>query len=107
MRKQNVTFEWDKDFKSAQVTVGEDGVGRVEVPPGAKQFIMLAGPRIGKEPNRVAYRNCNQPASVLISVSDVVGTGVVPKNVCGNQRVAPHPGEIVFWALPKSFWDFQ
>lgn len=61
MRKQNVTFAWDKNA---------------------------------------------QPSS-LIRISDVAGRGVVPINVCGKQSVVPHPGEIVFWALPRPFLDFQ
>lgn len=106
MRRQNVTVKWDNSDSSV-VAVNNVGLGRVDVSPGAMQFILLTGPKKGAEPYRVAYMDCNERASIFISVSDVVRNGIVPKNKCGNQMLAPHPGEIVFWARPRPFWDFQ
>jgi len=109
MRKQNMTLKWDKDFTSSVVFIGDSGLARVEVPPGTKWFWMLPGPRLGKEPNRIAYQACNEWVSSLIPVAEVLAKGVVPANVCGRQSIAPRPGEVVFWALPLPFWkpDFQ
>jgi len=107
MRRQNVTFGWDKNLSSSQVMVGDDGTGRVEVPSGADEFVLLAGPRIGNEPYRTAYRNCNDQASLLIRISDVLQKGYVPKNVCANKSIATRPGEVVFWALPRPLIDLQ
>ena len=68
---------------------------------------MVGGPRKGSEPNRVSFLDCNEQASLLVLVTDAVQAGIVPKNKCGDQKAVPHPGEIVFWALPRPFWDFQ
>jgi hypothetical protein len=109
MRRQNVTVEWDNphSIDRSVVAVNDVGLGRVDVSPGAMRFFLLTGPKKGAEPYRVAYINCNEFTSMWISVSEVVRNGIVPKNKCGNQMLAPHPGEIVFWALPRPFWDFQ
>jgi len=106
MAKQNVTVKWDNSDSSV-VEVNDVGLGRVEVSSGARQFVLLTGPGKGAEPFRIAYMDCNERASMLVSVSEVVKNGIVPKNKCGNQKLAQHPGEIVFGALPRSFWDFQ
>jgi len=109
MRKQNITFQWDKDFKSTVVFIPDSGLAQVEVPAGTKSFWMHPGPRLGKEPDRIAYSSCTEQTSNLIPVADVLAKGVVPANVCGRQSIAPRPGEVVFWALPLPFWkpDFQ
>ena len=109
MRKQNITFEWDADFKHFVVFIGDSGLAQVEVPPGAKSFRMHPGPRLGKEPDRIAYQSCNEQTSKLIPAAEVLAKGVVPANVCGRKSIAPRPGEVVFWALPLPFWkpDFQ
>ena len=86
--------------------VNDVGVARVEVLPGGSQFFLQEGPRKGSEPNRVAYLDCNERGP-FVSISEVLKNGVVRRNMCGNQELAPHPGEIVFWALPRPFWDFQ
>jgi len=106
MRRQNVTVMWDNAYSSV-VAVNDVGLGRVVVSPGTIKFSLYGGPRKGAEPYRVAYLDCNELASIFISVSEVVRNGIVPKNKCGNKMLAPHPGEIVFWALPRPFWDFQ
>ncbi len=66
MRKQNITFEWDADFKHFVVFIGDSGLAQVEVPPGAKSFRMHPGPRLGKEPDRIAYQSCNEQTSIAI-----------------------------------------
>lgn len=104
---ENVTVKWDKDFKSSEVSVSKTGVATVQVPDGAKAFLLLAGPRKGDEPNRVAYKNCNGQSSALLSVADVLSQGIAPQNICGHARVVAHPGEVIFWARPRPFWDFQ
>jgi hypothetical protein len=106
MGRRNITVKWDNS-ESSVVVVNDRGLGRVEVSPGAKQFVLVTGPRKGAEPNRVAYMDCNERVSMLVSVSEVVKNGIVPKNKCGNQKLAPQPREIVFWALPRPYWDFQ
>lgn len=107
MKNENVTVKWDKDFKSSEVSVNDVGTGTVQIPNDAKEFVMLAGPRKGDEPNRVAYINCNGQSPSVFSVADVMNHGIVPKNICGHANVVSHPDEIVFWARRRPFWDFQ
>lgn len=98
MGRQNVTVRWD-NFESSIVAVNDVGLGWAAVSPGTVQFVLHSGPRKGSEPNRVAYMDCNERASIFVSVSEAVKNGIVPKNKCGRQESAPHPGEIVFWAF--------
>src|SRR5258708_38011747 len=77
MRKQNITFQWDKDFKSTVVFIPDSGLAQVEVPAGTKSFWMQPGPRLGKEPNRIAYQSCNEQTSKLIPAAEVLAKGVV------------------------------
>jgi hypothetical protein len=107
MKNENVTVKWDKDFKSSEVSVTDVGTATVQIPNGAKEFVMLAGPRKGNEPNRVAYTNCNGQSPSVFLVANVMNHGIVPENICGDANVVSHPGEIVFWARPLPFWDFQ
>jgi hypothetical protein len=109
MKNFNITFEWDQDsFKSSVVFIGAEGIGRVDVLRGATAFYLMSGPRIGKEPFRIAFLNCNHLSS-KISIEEVIKVGVVPENVCGSRKLAPKPGEVVFWGRPRHFWepDFQ
>ena len=104
---QNVPIKWDKDFQSLEVSVSKTGVATVQVPNGAKTFLLLPGPRKSGEPNRIAYQNCNGQGSALLSVADVLRQGIVPQNTCGHAHVDAHPGEVIFWARPRPFLDFQ
>lgn len=107
--KKKVTIKWDKNFRSSEVLMNSDGVGHIDVPSDAKQFIIVAGPRVGEDSYRIAYRDCSELPAALIEVSEVMQNGLVPQNNCGHQNAIPRPGEIVFWALPLPFWkpDFQ
>jgi hypothetical protein len=107
IRKENVTINWDIDLKSSRMMVGEDGSARFKVPAEAKHFAITAGPKTGSEPNRIAYKNCNDQTKGFFAVSDALENGIVPRNVCGSKSATSHAGEIIFWALPNSFWDFQ
>ena len=101
---QNVTLKWDKDFKSSKISTDDTGSGHVQVPQEAAQFVMIAGPKKGSEPERIPYRNCNASTPALISIDRVTTKGWVPNNVCGHAKATPHPGEVVFWALPLPWW---
>jgi len=109
MGKKKTTVKWVKDFGSSEVLLDANGIGHVEILPGATEFLVLEGPRIGKEPGRVAYIDCNENSGVFLSVALVMEKGVVPGNRCGYKTATAHPGEVVFWALPIPRWqpDFQ
>lgn len=105
MAGQNVTLDWGGNFESTKARMNESGTAQVEIPKGAANFVMLGGPRNGKEPRRIAYFDCNEKKTVLISVQEVLDKGFVPKNVCGKQSTAARPGEVIFWALPLPWWQ--
>jgi hypothetical protein len=109
MHNRMVTIRWGDGWESSEVSIGDDGVGLLEVVPGTQQFMMTVGPKPGNEPYRLAYINCNEPAMTMIQVTQVSEHGLVPGNKCGQHTAIPKPGEIVFWAMPKPWWvpDFQ
>ena len=109
MPNRKVTVRWADGLKSSEVSIGEDGSGRLEVVPGSQQFLFTVGPKLGNEPYRLAYINCNDPAMATIQVEQVLKAGLVPGNKCGSRTAVPKPNEIVFWAMPKPWWrpDFQ
>jgi hypothetical protein len=109
MPNRKVTVMWAEGLKSSEVSIGENGLGSLEVLPRSRDFLMTTGPNPGKDPYRLAYLNCNEHALVTIQVKQVTETGLVPGNTCGPHTAVPKPGEIVFWAMPKPWWvpDFQ
>ena len=107
MRSRMVTVEWFGAELSSQISVDKDGVGRVLVPRGATQLLLMPGPRMGSEQYRISFMNCNETPSKLISVQAVITNGVVPGNVCKQRTTSARTGEIVFWALPRPFLDLQ
>lgn len=99
---ENVTLRWGDGFglPAAVVRVDTLGIGTVEVPAGIVSFRMSEGPRKGKEPDRLAYLDCNgNQASVR--VSDVLEHGVDPGNKCSERRHEIKRGEVIFWGLPR------
>jgi hypothetical protein len=110
LEKKNITFRWNPDYVSTSIVVtGKGGVGHVSVPPGAVTLTMSEGPRAGAEPYRIAYIDCNDRGINGFQISEILKNGVIPTNKCGSQQKVPRPGEIVFWALPRHWWqpDFQ
>jgi len=109
MKKYNVTLHWVKDFKSSEVFIGPDGLGQVEIVAGATGFTMQSDPKIGKEPGRIAYIDCNQNSTTFIPVQQVLDKGFVPENSCSSKTITSKPGEVIFWGRPRHFWeiDFQ
>lgn len=104
MPNNNVTVRWADGLKSTEVSIGRDGLGRLEVPPGSQQFLLTVGPKRGTEPYRLPYINCNDPAMATIQVTQVLEAGFVPRNKCGAHTAVSKPNEIVFWAMPKPWW---
>jgi hypothetical protein len=110
MGNKMVTFVWDvSGLEKSEIKLDERGAGIVFVPAGSNTFMLLAGPKVGEEPYRIPYIDCNEGRSAFIQVSLVLETGYVPGNECGHKSVPAGPGQVVFWALPKPWWqpDFQ
>ena len=104
MKDKMVTLLWTDRFDSSEVKLNAQGFGTVEVPQGAKEFSLETGPKVGKDPYRIAYQNCNVDSRAVIQVANVIEKGYVPRNVCGSKSAAARPGEIVFWALQRPWW---
>jgi hypothetical protein len=104
MGNKKVTVKWVDGFKSLEILVDSKGIGRIELPSATREFFMMEGPRIGNEPDRVAYIDCNEHSMAPIQTAQVLEKGIVPGNRCGHQNVLPRPGEIIFWALPTPWW---
>ena len=104
MRNQTVTVTWVLPLGSVDVWIGIDGTGTMTAPKEGDTFGMLSGTEAGS--NKIAFLNCNTGASYYY-VSEVYTVGVVPRNRCGKATAPVRRGEIIFWALPRPFWDFQ
>jgi hypothetical protein len=103
-----VTFVWEgmMSWDGPIVTSDQQGLGAVEIPAGKREFSLHAGPKVGKEPYRIPYFDCNDTKEESsIQISPVLQTGLVLRNTCGQQSVAAKPGEIVFWLLPLPWWE--
>ena len=108
MSNKNVTLEWSPEYitwEGSVVYFGKDGIGKVEVHSGAEYITMMTGPKIGKEPYRIAFINCNTSLTERIQIAQVMKNGYVPGNACSKQSAVPQPGEIVFWAMPLPWWQ--
>lgn len=108
MSNKNVTVQWSPGYfpwEGSVVYFGKDGIGKVEVHSGAEFFTMMTGPKIGKEPYRIAFIDCNEPMMVKIQIAQVLKGGYVPRNGCSKKSAVPRPGEIVFWAEPTPWWQ--
>ena len=103
MSNKNVTLEWfpNPSMLGTEVHLGEDGIGKVEVPVGADHLIVMGGPKVGKEPYRIPFLDCNEPMTAKIQIAQVLKSGYVPGNTCSKKSAVPRSGEIVFWAIPK------
>jgi hypothetical protein len=109
LSNKNVTLYWSPDFAplGTVVHLGNDGIGTVEVPVGSEILTMMGGPKVGKEPYRIPFINCNEPMTEKIQIAHVLKDGHVPANVCSKKSAVPRPGEIVFWAMPKPWWQLD
>jgi hypothetical protein len=100
---QNVTIVWPDTPGNTVVRLGSDGTGKLDI-AGKSQFAMLSGPKLGKEPYRIAYINCNEFS--MVRVDDVLSRGVVAANLCSSKvSTNSKPGEIVFWGVPLHWWE--
>jgi hypothetical protein len=103
MGNKMVTLEWGV-MERSEVKSDKQGLGTVEVPAGVKEFSLLSGPKVGKEPYRIPYLDCNEGRPDFIEVSLVLEKGYVLRNTCGHKSAVARPGEVVFWLLPNPWW---
>ena len=102
---KNVTITWDSDFTQVVVPIDKNGVGRFPVVAGKTYFSMMPGPKVGKEPYRVAYLNCNGNGDTSrIPIKSVMERGFVPANTCSKVLISARAGEVVFFAKLIPWW---
>jgi hypothetical protein len=108
MGYENITVDWHTPgFDSSELRLDAGGLAQVSALSGTVGFSLRPGPRRGSEPNRVACFDCNKWNEFSISIAEVMKTGLIPGNKCGKATRSAHPGEIVFWGLPRPFLDFK
>ena len=105
MANQMVTVRWVGVWDKSEITLDKQGAGNVEVPAGVHEFTLEEGPKVGREPYRIAYIDCNDPHGARIQLSLVIEKGFVPKNSCSSKTTLAHPEEVVFWGLPRPWWQ--
>ena len=103
---ENVTIFWGTDlFTKIIVPIDKKGVGRFQVLAGNTSFSMMSGPKVGKEPNRIAYLDCNEGDASNVSIKEVMQKGFVPRNDCSKKVfVSRKPGEVVYFAKLRPWW---
>lgn len=100
---QNITIRWP-DFSDPTVLhLDADGSAWLTIRAGESSFWMTTGPKPGKEPYRIAYIDCNDSSHVQVEAAEL--SGVVPKNECSTRTVSHRVGQVVFWGLPRRWWQ--
>lgn len=103
LARQSVMISWPDTSDKTVVNLGPDGTGKLDL-AGRSQFGMLPGPKSDKEPNSIAYIDCNNFSTVR--VDDVLSRGLVSANLCSSKVSAKvKPGEVVFWGVPLHWWE--
>jgi hypothetical protein len=102
---QHVSIVWGGQMSRSDQYPLSDKLGEihVEVPPGAKSLSMVAGPKVGKEPNRIPYTVCSNYGE--ISIEETLKTGATTDNQCESKvRPTPKAGEIIYFIKPLPRW---
>jgi len=103
LARQSVTISWPDTLDKTVVSLGPDGTATLDL-AGRSQFGMLPGPRSSKEPDSIAYIDCNDFS--MVRVDAVLNRGLVTANRCSSKISAKvKPGEIVFWGVPLHWWE--
>jgi len=103
LAKQSVMISWPDTMEKTVVNLGPDGTAKLDL-AGRSQFGMLPGPKSEKEPNSIAYIDCNDFS--MVRVDDVLNRGLVTTNRCSTKVSAKvKPGEVVFWGVPLHWWE--
>jgi hypothetical protein len=96
-------ISWPDTLNKTVVNLGPDGTAKLDL-AGRSEFGMLPGPKSDKEPNSIAYIDCNDFARVR--VHEVLSRGLVTANRCSSKVSAKvKPGEVVFWGVPLHWWE--
>lgn len=103
---QNITAIWDDNFTQIVIHTDSKGMAQLELPKGARYLGLMSGPKLGKEPYRIAYVNCNgTPGVSRIPVQTILDSGYEPPNTCSKKTYQTiRPGQLVFYAGLIPWW---
>jgi hypothetical protein len=105
IKGQHVSIVWGGQMSRSDQYPLSDKLGEihVDVPPGTKSLTLIAGPKVGKEPNRIPYTVCSNYGE--ISIEEALKTGVATDNQCESKvRPTPKAGEIIYLIKPLPWW---
>ena len=93
-----------EDFEGPRtLQLDKNGEVRIDLRPHASHVSLTEGPKNLTGDNNVGYYPCNEK-EVSVDVETAVRQGYVPGNRCGERKVAPQPGVIIFWGRKKPWW---
>jgi hypothetical protein len=97
---QNITAIWDDSFTKVVTHTDSKGMAQLQVPKNAGYLTLMPGPKMGSEPNRIAYLDCNgNNEAFRISVEAILQSGYEPTNRCSKKTYQTiRPGQLVFYA---------
>jgi hypothetical protein len=102
---QQVSIVWGGQMSRSDQYPLSDKLGEihVDVPPGTKSLSIVAGPKVGNEPNRIPYTVCSNYGE--ISIGETLKTGFATDNQCDSKvRPTPKAGEIIYLIKPLPWW---
>jgi len=92
---------WIDSETGSAISISTDsgGVARLDVPRSAK-LILSANLYVDC---RYSKQTGSERPSYL--VSDILQSGVLAANTCGKLKIAPTPGELIFFVRPEHWWE--
>jgi hypothetical protein len=110
VKDKHVSTSLDNDFSvNRDLPLSDkDGAVLFSVPPKARLITLQAGPKVGKEPNRIPYGVCGRYSE--LPIENILKHGFVPQNECDSRiQPQPKPGEIIYLVHLIPWWtpDFQ
>ena len=98
-----IVAEFQNSRETSMVYINKEGIGDLEIPPGATAFSLIA-PAKKRGANQAAYIVCGSFGQ-LISIKDVLQHGYVPQNVCNpTLKLTAAPGELLYLIEPLPWY---
>jgi hypothetical protein len=106
MKNKNVSVAFCPDcLRDFDLRTGSDGAAHVKIPNRAKTVFLRVGHKDGKEPNRIAYQDCNKYPLSEVSVEEIMHRGFSSENNCGVFHIPAKAAEVIFWAHSIPWWQ--
>ena len=98
-----IVAEFQGSHEDSMVYINKQGIGDLEIPPGATAFSLIA-PAKKRGANQAAYIVCGSFGQ-LISIKDVLQHGYVPQDVCNlTLKLTAVPGELLYLIKPLPWY---